>query len=214
MPDADTHEVHLEIEGMTAMWTRADTGDSPVSYPAPTYSAVKGIFESVLWLKTAEVVPQQVEICSPIVFHNYTTNYGGPLRKSKVKEGSYQLVATVLINVCYKLHAIVINDWNAEKFIQSSDKKRKTTNAAHAYKAIFQKNLERGLFYTMPCLGWKEFVPSYVGPLRQETTPQSDINLTIPSMFKTGFPNGKYTAWQPVFTRDVHIVDGVLTYAQ
>ena len=33
----------MEIAGSTAMWTRPDSGDSPVSYPAPTYSACKGI---------------------------------------------------------------------------------------------------------------------------------------------------------------------------
>lgn len=43
------YEVAMEIAGNTAIWTRPDSGDSPVSYPAPTYSAVKGIFESVLW---------------------------------------------------------------------------------------------------------------------------------------------------------------------
>jgi CRISPR-associated protein Cas5d len=34
------------------MWTRPDTGSSPVSYVAPTFSAVKGIFESVLQWKS------------------------------------------------------------------------------------------------------------------------------------------------------------------
>ena len=43
------YSIEMEIAGDTAMWTRPDTGDSPVSYPAPTYSAVKAIFESVLW---------------------------------------------------------------------------------------------------------------------------------------------------------------------
>jgi len=43
------YPIMLEISGNTAMWTRPDTGDCPVSYPAPTYSAVKGIFESILW---------------------------------------------------------------------------------------------------------------------------------------------------------------------
>ena len=32
--------------------------------------------------RTAEVVPTRVEICAPLVFHTYSTNYGGPLRKS------------------------------------------------------------------------------------------------------------------------------------
>lgn len=37
------YEIKIEIAGKTAMWTRPDTGDCPVSYPALTYSAVKGI---------------------------------------------------------------------------------------------------------------------------------------------------------------------------
>ena len=77
-----TYEVSLEISGPTAMWTRPDTGDAPVSYPAPSFAAVKGIFESIVWLKSAEVVPTRVEICAPLVFHMYSTNYGGPFAKS------------------------------------------------------------------------------------------------------------------------------------
>jgi CRISPR-associated Cas5-like protein len=72
------YSMQLEISGATAMWTRPDTGDAPVSYPAPTYCAVKGIFESVLWIQSIEVVPTKVEICSPVAYHTYTTNYGGP----------------------------------------------------------------------------------------------------------------------------------------
>lgn len=47
-----TYEITCEISGPTAMWTRPDTGDVPVSYPAPTYAAAKGIFESIVWLKS------------------------------------------------------------------------------------------------------------------------------------------------------------------
>ncbi len=101
------YSVSMEISGATAMWTRPDTGDAPVSYPVPTFAGVKGIFESILWIKNAEVVPTRVEICKPVVYHTYTTNYGGPLRKQQVikKGSSYQLIATVLVNVCYKLFA-------------------------------------------------------------------------------------------------------------
>ncbi len=51
------YEISCEISGPTAMWTRPDTGDVPVSYLAPTYSAVNGICESIVWLKSAEVFP-------------------------------------------------------------------------------------------------------------------------------------------------------------
>lgn len=77
-----SYPIACEISGPTAMWTRPDTGDAPVSYPAPSFAAVKGIFESIVWLKSAEVVPTRVEICAPLVFHAYSTNYGGPLWKS------------------------------------------------------------------------------------------------------------------------------------
>jgi len=63
------------------MWTRPDSGDCPVSYPVPTYSAVKGIFEAILFNQAVEVVPTRIEVCTPVVYHTYNTNYGSPLRK-------------------------------------------------------------------------------------------------------------------------------------
>src|SRR6185369_4895666 len=97
-----TYAIQMEVSGPTAMWTRPDTGDSPVSYPMPTYSAAKGLFEAVVRIETVEIIPVKVEICKPIVFHNYATNYGGPLRKTAIMpHSSYQLLATTLINVCY-----------------------------------------------------------------------------------------------------------------
>ena len=69
------YEIHLEISGDTAMWTRPDTGDCPVSYPAPTFSAVAGIFQAIAWGPAVEIVPFKVEICKPLHFHLYSTNY-------------------------------------------------------------------------------------------------------------------------------------------
>src|ERR1035441_1262235 len=36
--------------------------------------------------------------------------------------------------------------------------------APHAYVDAFHRRLERGRWFYTPCLGWKEFVPDYVGP--------------------------------------------------
>ena len=66
------YSISLEISGATAMWTRPDTGDAPVIYPVPTWSAAKGIFESVVRLETVEIVPSMVEICAPVVFHVFS----------------------------------------------------------------------------------------------------------------------------------------------
>jgi CRISPR-associated protein Cas5d len=221
MGAADPYEVRLEVSGPTAMWTRADTGDVPASYPAPTYGAVKGIFESILLSDWAEVVPVKVEICKPLQFHVYNTNYGGPLRKSKLlKNGaSYQLLATVLTNVCYRLYARL--DCVPATYSRRGDAERDrqdigTTNGAHAYQERFNRRLKKGQMHYMPCLGWKEFVPDYVGEFRAETHVCEGISMVIPSMLKTCFPDGRNSQWKPAFYKpddSVTIDKGVLVYA-
>jgi CRISPR-associated protein Cas5d len=72
---SQAHEIKMEISGNTAMWTRPDTGDCPVSYPVPTYSAVKGIFESILWGPAVQIIPTKVEVCTPVQYHNLGSNW-------------------------------------------------------------------------------------------------------------------------------------------
>lgn len=159
------YQVKLEISGPTALWARPDTLPNPVSYSAPTFSAVKGIFEAVLRWKTVNVRPTRCEICAPVQFHRYAFNYGGPLRKSEQinKGASLQIFAQVLINVCYRLYAEV--DWNrgvnGEPAVAPDGQV-----SPHAYADAFIRRLERGQWFYTPCLGWKEFVPDYVGPFR------------------------------------------------
>ncbi len=208
--------ISLEISGPTAMWTRPDTGDCPVSYPAPTYSAVKAIFESILWGPAVEIIPTKVEICTPIQYHSYVTNYGGPLRSGKsLKNGSsYQLLATVLIDVCYKLYAVVKSNKVNNKLPQSAlIWESKTTSPRHAYQAIFNRRLSRGQCYSIPSLGWKEFTPSYFGDLRKETKVEESISkISIPSMMREVFPGGYKSQVLFVYDKDLIIDKGVLTY--
>ena len=209
-------ELSLEISGATAMWTRPDTGDAPVSYPAPTFAAAKGIFESILWSQWADVVPTKVEICQPIIYHSYTSNYGGPLRNSGLVEGgsSYQLIAMVLVNVCYRIYADVRSDpAGYGKHGRPGKQNVGTTNGAHAYQEIVRRRLRNGQLHYTPCLGWKEFIPDYVGVFRMGTSICADINLHIPSMLVTCFPQGKNAAWEPLFKPAV-IQSGVLCYAE
>ena len=87
------YQISMEIAGNTALWARPDSGDSPCSYPAPTYSAVRGLFESILWGPAVLVIPRKAELCSEPQFYSYTTNYGGPLRRSDFikKDNKYQI---------------------------------------------------------------------------------------------------------------------------
>jgi CRISPR-associated protein Cas5d len=169
---------------------------------------VKGIFESVLWLKSADVVPTRAEICAPVVYHTYTTNYGGPLRESaQIKGGNnYQLIATVLINVCYRLQAEVRHS------LGERPERWAIVNGPHAYQEMFEERLIRGQTWRTPCLGWQEFVPSYLGPFRQNTRVQESESQTIPSLLhRVLFPPGQPKRGE--YRQNVRIEKGVLRYA-
>jgi CRISPR-associated protein Cas5, N-terminal domain len=206
------YPVAMEISGPTAMWTRPDTGDCPVSYPAPTYSAVKALFESILWGPAVEIIPLKVELCAPVQFHSYVTNYGGPLRKDGTS--NYQLFATVLTDVCYKLYASVGPFRQKSKLPESARQwDRKTTAPGHAYQAMFTRRLKRGQCYSIPALGWREFTPAYYGPLRTGTRVLATLpTIVIPSMLRQVFPGGYNSAVSFVYDQDVLIENGCLTY--
>jgi CRISPR-associated protein Cas5d len=205
-PMHNEYSVQLEIAGPAAMFTRPDTGGAFVSYPAPTYSAAKGIFESIARLKSAYIRPTKVEICRPIRFHRYTTNYRGPLRKgNQIQKGaSYQLAALILADVCYRLYGVV----------EEAAECPVSTNHLHALREMFQRRLEKGQAFTTPCLGWKEFTPSYFGPFREGTEVGRSVNVVIPSMLHAVFDRPVAGCWGPKFVQDAEIKEGVLHYAE
>ena len=152
-----TYSVAMEIEGPAAIFTRPDSGASFVSYPAPTYSAVKGMFECVARWKSAYIQPTRVEICKPIQFQSYATNYGGPLQNPKqiAKKSSYQLSSTILIDVCYKVYGEVTELSSAPG----------DNNHLHALQELFQRRLKQGR-------------PVYVSPPARAAWIETDAGLS------------------------------------
>ena len=203
--------VSLEVAGPYAMWTNPASGDAPVSYPVPTYSAVKGLFESILFVPWADVVPIRVEICKPIVYSRFTFNYRGPLRKkTQIREDtSYQAKWTILQDVCYKLYGIPRGLREAYDVNGISI----TTNGAHAFQERFQRILERGGYRMTPHLGCKEFGTWYCGPIRLETVVQSDINMKLPSILDRLFTERFSNKPHPNFKQNISIRNGVFEYA-
>ncbi|MGX8698343.1 MAG: CRISPR-associated protein Cas5 [bacterium] len=212
------YPIEMEIAGSTALFSRPDCGDSPVSYPAPTYSAVKAMFESVLWGPAVEIVPQKVELCAPLQWHSYKTNYGGPLRSDKQFKGgdNYQLYATVLIDVCYRLFAIARPGRNKEQYPQKArDWDKKTTSPGHAYQVMFERRLRRGQSYASLCLGWREFTPSYFGPFRESTRVCEELpDIEIPSMLRQVFPDGFHSTYRAVYDTNLVIHRGTLLFPE
>ena len=99
------------------------------------------MFDCVAFWKTAYIRPTRVEVCKPIQFQRYATNYGGPLRKGNQLAGgnSYQLFATILIDVCYKVHGVV-----------SEAAPAPGENHLHALQELFERRLEKGRLYRTP----------------------------------------------------------------
>lgn len=201
-----TYEVSLEIAGYVALFNRPDTGSTPISYPVPTWSACKAFFESVARIKGAYVSPTKVAICKPIRFEHYATNYGGPLRKSaQIKnDNNYQLKAIVLVDVCYKV-------WGT---VHQLEPRADRINVAHALQEITERRLKRGQTLRTPCLGWKEFAPSYFGPLRTVVSVDESINLDIPSLLHSVFDRPKMGKRVPYFHQNVEVRDGILCYPE
>lgn len=206
MTDHNAYDVAFEVEAPVALFARPDTGSTPVSYPVPTPSAARGMFEAVARVKSAYIRPTKVEICRPIRYERYVTNYGGPLRKAvQIRDdNNYQLIATALVDVCYRIHGVVeaVTEWSGRN------------NHLHTLKAIFDRRLQKGQLFHTPFLGWKEFVPNYFGPLQSNSRPDSSVNLIIPSLLATVFEGPGSTVVAPRYLQDVEVREGVLEFRE
>ncbi|MGO9372874.1 MAG: CRISPR-associated protein Cas5 [Syntrophobacteraceae bacterium] len=212
------YEVQFEIAGPAAMFARPDSGGTPTSYPVPTWSAAKGLFESIAFFAdgAAWICPTKVEVCrragdlgGRLNFQRYTTNYGGPLRKASLFNkgaisggSSMQLFSTILRDVCYRLRGMVAGPrWEGP------------INPRHHLQDLFNRRLKRGQCFRTPCLGWSEFTCSYWGPYRYGITEvDAALSLEIPSMLLCVWNNPSAGSYKPMFDQNVQIVGGVLEY--
>lgn len=215
------YAVAMEIAGPLAMWSRPDTGATPTSYPVPTWSATKGIFESIAFFNNGKawIRPTKVEICKRkdaigggLSFQKYTNNYHGPLKlKSKV---NFQFSSLILADVCYRLYGEIEN--GSGTHLQHGD------NPCHALQAMFHRRLTKGQCHKTPTLGWNEFVPSYWGPIRDADNPMpfqtevdKAINIDLVSMLRQVFDRAVAGSYQPSFVQaeNAIIKNGEFYYA-
>lgn len=215
---ANHYSVQVEVAGPLAMFARPDTGGTPTSYPAPTWSAAKGLFESIAFFAdgAAWICPTRVEVCRAVGtaggrvrYQRYTTNYGGPMRKANLASkgltsggSSMQLFATVLSDVCYRLYGEVLGP-----------RASGPVNARHHLKHLFDRRLKRGQCYRVPRLGWSECTCSYWGPFREAATEVDDaLSLDVPSMLLGVWDRPTHGQYEPTYRQELRLVRGVLEY--
>ena len=210
---SEDYSVCFEIAGPAAMFARPDTGSTPISYPVPTCSAAKGMFDAVLWRPhDVYIRPTRVEICGPVRFERYVTNYGGPLRSSRQIDGNnnYQLVATILVDVCYCIYGEVRPKWSTRGRSRPGVLRSPGRNAlarAAEFKHLFDERLKNRQTFYAPCLGWREFVPTYFGAVRSQR--DCSVNITIPSLLHSMW---EHRQLKPDFRQDWEIVNGIMSY--
>lgn len=208
------YNIELEISGVVAMWARPDTGSTPISYPIPTWSACKGIFESIAFLKSgnAWINPTKVEVCRKkgeegglINYQKYTTNYRGALQSNDT--GAFQFNATLLTDVCYRLYATIENG--------SGKPLAYGNNPCHQLQAIFERRLNKGQCYKTPCLGWNEFVANYWGEFRHDIYEvDNKLNEDLVSVLNQVFDKAVSGNFNPTYQRSeqAQIKSGVFYY--
>lgn len=165
-----TYPFSFEIAGSAAMFTNPATGAAPVSYPIPTPASIGGIITSVIngkALEETQVILHKIEICKPIRYEDYTTNYTGMYKNKSI----FQNKQRILIDVCYKVYG----HFTSKDACLNSE----GINPRHKAQSMFLDRLKAGYFFTTPFLGISEFIPSYFGPLRESSKPQP-IDMVIP----------------------------------
>ena len=204
------YSVSLEVSGPLAMWARPDTGGTPTSYPGPTWTGVKGLLESIAFLSGGEawIKPTHVEVCrrkgtsgGELRFQRYATNYGGPLRLNG--EATMQFFATVLADVCYRIHAEVEGD-------QPSGGR----NPRHHLQDLFKRRVKQGRCFRTPALGWREFTCDYWGSFRDGWEVDDALDIEIPSMLDRLWDRETHGSYVSRFRQNARIEKGVLAYVE
>ena len=96
-------------------------------------------------------------------------------------------------------------------------KRTGTIDNQERYIQEFNRRLETYQNFYVPCLGWKEFTPSYFGVRREINNegriiqPEPTVADIIPSMLYSVWENRQLS---PCYIQDVKIVDGVMFYRE
>jgi len=213
------YPIAMEITGKFACFNDPLGGSDGLTYFVPTWSASIGIFQSILFMKTVEICPTVVKICSPVQLINLTSNYNGSKRKSDLitKDCACQRCQQMMVDVCFQIFGNVCNTNvnRIDKYLSANAKKyvNKGINNAHSYQEQFFRRLKRGQNHRRPNLGRSELLADYFGPIRSETQVNQTINITYDTMLYSCFDQPTFGSQvKPVFKQDVSIVKGALHY--
>ena len=167
----------LRAFGPLACFTRPELKAERMSYPVPTPSAVRGLFEAILWKPAIVWRITRIKVLKPIRFTAFRRNEvnskavapsrdvilnGGEMRPFFADQDRAQRNTVALYDVDYVIDAC----------FQMTDKAGKEDNP-QKFVEMFQRRLFKGQHFHQPYFGCREFIAS-VEPVDNPPDPIED----------------------------------------
>lgn len=170
LPDYQHSALTLTISASFGMFTDISTQPtSPVSYPAPTFGALRNILRHLAPHLKSEFIPIGVEILNPVEHISYGFNLTGPGRKPvhHTKECGAMFSHMILRNPKFRVFFAITN--KSPELAAATLQKMQSKIQSCNHRDIF--------------MGARNF-PAHVQYSNPEEKPLKDVNFLLPSMLK------------------------------
>jgi CRISPR-associated protein Cas5d len=175
-------EFCLEVTGDYACFTRPEMKVERVSYDVITPSALRSIFEAILWKPAIRYIPTKIEILNPIKWVSVRRNELSSIASTRIgsrekgvfiEEDRQQRAGLFLRDVAYRLYAELVfippdkrmkvknplPDFLADEFEKKEFWPRDENPGK--YNAMFERRASKGQCFNQPYLGCREFSCSF-----------------------------------------------------
>ena len=191
-------EVAFRTWGDLALFAPGHLRADPISHPAPTPSAMKGLSRAIYWKPEIEIEVRLIAVLAPIIYQDLS---GYSIKTMNPRGESAPQSRVGLANVNY---GVIIR-------IKPNSLRTKRTGASYARE--MQRRMEAGQCYRQPCFGRREFTAYYEPSHPSLWTPQP-INMDLGRMLLDFLPMGTgpnpfEREFDPIYF-SARLVDGVL----
>jgi CRISPR-associated protein Cas5d len=169
-----SRQYSVRLRGELACFARPELKTERVSYSIPTPSALRGIFEAILWKPAIRWCVDEIDLLRPIRYLQFrrnevngrasdrvanTTRKTGDAWNYYADEDRAQRNTIALRDVDYAVTAHM--EFTA---------RRGTEDSVRKFEEMFERRMEKGQYVTPPVFGCREF-PAIVEPYRGDPPP-------------------------------------------
>ncbi len=171
----------IELSSDYACFTRPEMRVERVSYDVPTPSALRNIFQAILWKPAIEWHIDRIELLKPIRWMTIRRNeVGAVVSESKARtvmnrgSGRLQMIAD---EERQQRSALILRDVSYRVYAHfTMTKKAGPKETSEKFLGMFLRRARKGQCFRMPYMGCREFTADFrlVEPGDQRNSPISD----------------------------------------